>query len=137
MYDNRDKRIASRYLDVAGSVVFSGYQFPLGSIRVSVVVYGNNNGTSRASRNLTVVTGTRPEAPNVTPPESLTVQPRTYYDFAINTENAEKAAVRYFRIGSPNDLNYSEFNVDSGETTSWREYQYNSGNRYFFCLSFM
>jgi len=87
-------------------------------------------GSSRVTRNLTVLAGTQPDAPTVTPPDSLTVPTRTEYLFAIQTEGAEKAAVRYYRIGSPNDLNYDSFNVGAEGTTTWRGYQYYSGNQY-------
>ena len=135
LYNNRDQRIASRYLSTAGNAVFSGYLLPTGSVRVQVTVYGSNNGSSRASRNLTVTTGIRPEAPEVTPPESLNVQAQSYYFFTVGTAGAEKAVVRYFRVGSPNDLYYSEFSASEGETTSWRTYQYNSGSQYAYSFS--
>lgn len=135
LYDNRERQISYKSLNSAGSVTFSGYRLPLGSLRVFVEVYGSNSGASKASKNVTVEIGAQSDSPFVTPPESLTVNPRTYYTFAINTENAEKAAVRYFRIGSPNDMYYSEFNVDDGETTSWRGYQYNSGCQYAYSFS--
>ena len=130
LYNNSKKSIISRYLGEPGTTTISGYYLPLGSVRVEVCAYGNNNGSSQVSKNLTVIAATCPDAPDIIPPVSMTIQARTYYSFTIQTDEAEKAAVRYFRIGSPNDLYYSEFNTDTGATTSWQTYQYNSGNKY-------
>ena len=130
LYNNRGASIISRYLSEPGTTTISGYYLPVGSVRVEVYAYGNNNGSSQVSKNLTVIAATRPDAPDVIPPDSLTVQARNYYSFAIQSGDAERVAVRYFRIGSPNDLSYSEFNADTGASTSWQTYQYNSGNKY-------
>ena len=130
LYDNRGSQIRYRSTEKAGEMTFSGYSLPLGTVRVEVRAYGKNNGSSRTTRYLTVEAGTRPSAPTVTPPDSLTVSAGNYFTFLIEKEGAEKGAVRYYRIGSPNDLNYSEFSFSETEPTAWRGYQYNGGNRY-------
>ena len=130
LYDNRGSQIRYRSVEKAGEVTFSGYSLPLGTVRVEVRAYGKNNGSSRTTRYLTVEAGTLPSAPTVTPPDSLTVAERTYFTFLIEKEGAEKGAVRYYRIGSPNDLDYSEFSFSETEPTAWRGYEYNGGNKY-------
>ena len=130
LYDNRGSQIRYRSTEKAGEVTFYGYSLPLGTVRVEVEAYGKNNGSSRTTRYLTVEAGTRPSAPTVTPPESLTASAGNYFTFLIEKEGAEKGAVRYYRIGAPNDLYYDEFNLSETEPTAWRGYQYNGGNRY-------
>lgn len=130
LYDNRGSQIRYRSTEKAGEMTFSGYSLPLGTVRVEVRAYGKNNGSSRTTRYLTVEAGTLPSAPTVTPPDSLTVSAGNYFTFLIEKEGAEKGAVRYYRIGSPNDLNYSEFSFSETEPTAWRGYQYNGGNKY-------
>lgn len=137
LYDNRGSQIRYRSIEKAGEVTFYGYSLPLGTVRVEVEAYGKNNGSSRTTRYLTVEAGTRPSAPTVTPPESLTASAGNYFTFLIEEEGAEKGAVRYYRIGSPNDLNYSEFSLSESEPTAWRGYQYNGGNKYAYSFSVM
>lgn len=131
VYDGRGSSITSSYLNAsAGEVTILGYRLPVGSLRVDVEAYSSANGYSETSQALTVVSAVQPDAPVVTPPESTTVAAQAYYTFAVETSSAEKVVVRYYRIGAPNDLNYSTFNPSGATTTSWRDYRYNSGNSY-------
>ena len=131
LYNNLDQRIISLWHSVPGEFVVSGYRLPIGSLRIRVSVYGPDGGSTTVSRNLAVTDAQLPESPQVTPPEQTTVSRQTYFYFTVQTEGATKAAVRYYRIGSPNDLSISEFSASTGESeTSWRGYQYSGGNTY-------
>ena len=77
---------------------------------------------------MTVTQSELPAAPTVIAPESP-VAVQTRYAFTVSAEGAEKVVVRYYRIGSPNDLNYSVINATNGSVT-WSTSQYNSGVTY-------
>lgn len=131
VYDGRGSGITSSYLNAsAGEVTILGYRLPVGSLRVDVEAYSSANGYSETSRFVEVVSAVQPDAPVVTPPQSTTVAPQEYFTFSVDTAEVERVAVRYYRIGAPNDLNYSNFSVSGEATTSWRDYWYNGGNTY-------
>lgn len=128
LYNNRGQSIASSYLSSEGDAVFNGYRLPVGSLTVEVSAYSSIGGYSKANKSLTVVSAAQPAAPAVTAPESAASG--EYFTFTIGTEGAEKVVARYYRIGSPNDLNYSVFNASGSATTDWRQNRYNSGESY-------
>lgn len=131
LYNNRDQQIAYRWKKTAGDFSFQGYLLQKGSFQIKVTVYGANGSSQTTTRKLTVTEAALPASPVVVPPEETAVSPQTYYYFNIQTEGATMAAVRYYRIGSPNDLSMQDFSVSATEsTTSWRGYQYSGGNTY-------
>jgi hypothetical protein len=117
-----------QYLYEPGDATFPGYRasLPLGTLRVRVYDYGRNNSRNQSEdMTLQVVTGTPGNAPQLTPPDQSTQGTDGSFTFAISAANADKAVVRWYRKGDPNNLRYSEFDLnDAGEgawtrTASW------------------
>lgn len=131
LYNNRDQQITEIWRSTPGEFLFQGYRLQAGSIRINVTVYGQNGSSRTVTKNLTVTMAQQPESPTVTAPEQTTVSSQTNYYFDIQTEGAELGAVRYYRIGNPNELSMQNFSVSTTEsTTTWRGYQYSGGNTY-------
>ena len=137
LFNNRGQQVYNYHLNDAGTVVLRGYLLKPGDYRVSVEAYGTQHGQSMASKNVTVEEAALSTAPTVTPPENTTVTHGSYYIFTVNTEGAEKAAVRSYRIGAPNDVLFNMFNVGDGVETSWRGYQYSGGQTYAYSFAIL
>lgn len=131
LYDLRGTQISSRYMSSAGNAVFTGYLLPDGYVRVQVTANGKNGSSSTVSQTLKIEAATLPAAPAVTPPASSSVASGEYITFAVDATGADKCVVRYYRIGSPNDLYYSTF--DAGK--EYRTYSTNSGATYAFSFA--
>ena len=129
LYSNRGEFIDYQYLTIAGSALFPGYQLPTGAVRVEVDAYGANGARSETTGFVTVQAASLPDAPTVTPPEDTAVSPQDSFTFRIATQGASRGAVRYYRVGSPNDIYYREFTVN-GDSTTWRDSWYNADNTY-------
>jgi len=129
VYNSRGEQLAYRYLSEPGTAVIPGYRLAAGTLRVQVEAYGSNS-SSKVNCDVEVLGTVQPDAPAVTPPASTSMPAQSSVIFTIAAQGAEKAVVRYYRVGQPNDMYYSEFNVNAGTSTTWKNYLYNSGSIY-------
>lgn len=121
----RGQSIKQFSLREAGSHVVEGYLLPDNYVRVLVYAYSNNGGRSETEKLVKVVSAVQSAAPAVTL-ASGTITAGSYATFTINTPGAAQAAVRFYRVGTPNDVTYSTINV-TGASTQWKNYRYNTG----------
>ena len=132
LYDANGTSVISRSLNQAegGTVTLNGYSIPRGSLTLRVLA-SNANVSSSISQPIRVISGTRPSAPGVIPPESTTLTSSGYITFQINAVEATKYAVRYYTVGNTNNPTYSEGTISEGESSAnYRTYfSANSGTQ--------
>ena len=134
LLNGRGVEIASRYYSGSddNTVTFEGYLISAGVVKVQVRAYGNNL-SSQASASLRVLAGSRPEAPKPETDISLT-QSSSRVNYTVNAEGAEQAAVRYYQVGYPNQINYENIVVSNGSLKG-SAYLYGSGSVYTFSFT--
>lgn len=135
LYTIYGQQLTSRYMSTAGSITFMGCMLPENYVRVQVTAHGSNGASSKASVTLKVTAASLAAAPAVTPPEGGSVAADSYAAFTVETAGAELAAVRYYRVGSPNDVTCQSFNVSGSDVTQWKTYLYNSGATWAFSFA--
>lgn len=131
LYDLRGQQITSRYVKTAGSTEFYGYLLPANYVRVEVVAYGDNGGSSKADKTLKVTNTALPAAPTAVTSAGSSVAAGDYFTFTISAPGADLIAVRYYRIGSPNSVYYTTFKPDA----SWRTYRSDSGTTWAYAFA--
>ena len=122
LLDAEENTIDYTNLYEPGEVTFPGYrERSLGMVRVRVVDYGDNGSRNQSEDAIIqVVAGSPGDAPQVTPPE-VTESPdrQGSFTFAVNAPGADRAVVRWYRRGYPNDMGYAEFELDAAGAGEW------------------
>jgi hypothetical protein len=90
-------------------------------MRVRVYDYGSNGSRNQSEDMiLQVVDGTPGDPPQVTPPEVTEGSGwNDSFTFAISAPGADRAVVRLYRRGAPNNMNYAEFELDDAGMGEW------------------
>ena len=136
LYTIYGQRLESRYMPQPGSVTVLGCSLPDSYVRVQVTAYGENGGRSQTSKTLRVVSAVLPAAPAVTGPSGGVVESGTGASFTVDFSGAaaQRVAVRYYRVGDPNNVTITAFDV-TGDAASWRAYSRETGTTWAYAFS--
>lgn len=134
LYTIYGQSILSRHMQAAGNLTVPGCCLPESYVRVQVTAYGENGGVSKTSVTLRVVSATMPIAPAVTGPENGMVLGGNRAVFTVDTDGAQQAATRRYRVGDPNNVTITTFAV-TGNTTEWKDYTRDVGSTWAYAFS--
>ena len=135
IYRSNGNIIFSTTIYEAGSITIPGYLLPLGSLTISVTAY-TDSGSSSSTKTVRVLSSDLADAPQVTPPEKTTLSGYDRYSFSLDTNGAESAAVRYYRIGNPNGVQYQDITVGDTGSAKWNTYLYSWDEKGTYAYSF-
>ncbi|MBR4081432.1 MAG: hypothetical protein IKK21_06580, partial [Clostridia bacterium] len=127
VYNAVGREVEERLLEAAegGNILFEGYLFAAGAYTMKVCAYNGSGWSNASETSFTMVSGERPEAPAAVA-DSETGSINSSFGFTVPTAGAEKAAVRYYRMGNSDYVTYTNLAV-TADSLRWTDRKWDAG----------